>query len=214
MYPAFSLSGAFGFSSNNEGDATLSDMFSWESRAVKAGASFVFPIFNYGRLVNQVRVQDAQFQQAILNYQNTVLAAQQDVENGLSAFVTAQQTLVFLETAAQSARRSSELSMVQYKGGETDYTTVLTTEQALLSVDDSLASARGNVVQGLISIYRALGGGWEIRQGRDVVSDAVKTEMADRSNWGDLLEPAKHLPVESPEKTSDPATPNPSGDAN
>ena len=52
-------------------------MFLWQSRVAQAGASFFFPIFNYGRLVNQVRVQDAQFQEAVLNYQNTVLNAQQ-----------------------------------------------------------------------------------------------------------------------------------------
>ncbi len=199
MYPAFSLSGAFGFSSSDEGNSSLADMFSWESRAVKTGASFVFPIFNYGQLVNQVRVQDAQFQQAILNYQNTVLTAQQEVENGLSAFTTSQTSLTHFAAAAGSARRSSELAMAQYKAGETDYTTVLSAEQFQLSIDDSLVSAQGNVVQGVIAVYRALGGGWEIRNGRDVVSDAVKAEMAERTNWGDLLDPKNHLPEESPE---------------
>jgi NodT family efflux transporter outer membrane factor (OMF) lipoprotein len=62
MFPAFSLSGAFGFSSNNEGKNSLSDIFMWQSKAAQAGASVVWPIFNYGRLINQVRVQDAEFQ--------------------------------------------------------------------------------------------------------------------------------------------------------
>lgn len=197
MYPSFSLAGAFGFSSNDEGNSSLADMFSWESRAVKAGASFVFPVFNYGRLVNQVRVQDAQFQQAILNYQNTVLQAQQEVENGLSAFAAAQQGLAHLEIGAASARRSTELAMVQYKGGETDYTTVLSSQQSQLSVEDSLASAKGNVVQGLISIYRALGGGWESRLNREVVSESVKSEMAHRTHWGKLLDTTRQLPEPS-----------------
>ncbi len=84
--------------------------------------------------------------------------------------------------------------MVQYKGGQTDYTTVLTAEQVQLSAEDSLASAQGNEVLGLISVYRALGGGWQIRNGRDVLSTEVKEEMARRTNWGRLLEPAQHLP--------------------
>lgn len=199
MYPAFSLSGVFGFSSNNELNNSLADMFSWQSKAVQAGASFVWPIFNYGRLINQVRVQDAQFQQAVLNYQNTVLTAQQEVENGLSAFYNEEQALTNLTAAAAAARRSSELSMVQYKAGETDYTTVLSTEQSQLSVEDAVANSQGLVVQGLIAVYRALGGGWEIRQGHDVISDDVKAEMARRTNWGRMLEVERHLPQTSPE---------------
>jgi len=200
MYPAFTLSGAFGFSSNNEGDSSLADIFMWQSRAVKAGASFFWPIFNYGRLINQVRVQDASFQQAVLNYQNTVLTAQKEVEDGLSAFYTEQVTRSNLTAAATAARRSSALSMIQYKSGEADYTTVISAEQSQLSVEDSLASSQGLVAQGLISVYRALGGGWELRADRDVVSEKVKAEMARRTNWGDMLEPQHHLPKIPPEQ--------------
>lgn len=151
-------------------------------------------------------MQDAQFQQAVLNYQNTVLTAQQEVENGLSAFTTSQTSLAHYQEAAASARQSTDLAMAQYKAGETDYTTVLSAEQSELSVDDSLASAQGNVVQGLIAVYRALGGGWEVRDGHDVVSDDVKNEMARRTNWGDVLDESHHLPAESPE-----AEPNSAG---
>ena len=198
MYPAFSLSGAFGFTSNNEGQNSLGDMFMWQSKAAQAGASMVWPIFNYGRLVNQVRVQDAAFQAAILNYQNTVLTAQQEVENGLSAFYTEQQALTNLTTAAAAARRSTELSLIRYKSGETDYTTVLSSEQSQFSVEDSVASSQGTVIQGLISIYRALGGGWELREAGDIVSADVKAEMARRTNWGQMLEAQNHLPRNSP----------------
>ena len=199
MYPAFSLSGVFGYSSNNLGDNSLGNLFKWQNGAGQAGASFVWPVFNYGRLVNQVRVQDAAFEQAILNYQNTVLNAQAEVENGISAFRTEQQALDNLTRAASAAHRSTELSMVQYKSGEADYTTVLSTEQAQLSVEDSVASSRGNVLLGLISLYRALGGGWELREGHDVISDEVRAEMARRTNWGQMLQPGHHLPGQSPE---------------
>ena len=133
MYPSFSLAGAFGFASDQRSARlTLADMFTWQSRVAQAGASFFFPIFNYGRLVNQVRVQDAQFQEAVLNYQNTVLKAQQEVEDGLSAFYTSQEALTSLDAAATAAVRSTQLSLLQYKAGETDYTTVLTSEQSQL----------------------------------------------------------------------------------
>jgi NodT family efflux transporter outer membrane factor (OMF) lipoprotein len=200
MYPAFSLSGAFGFASTNLGASSLADMFMWQNRVAQAGASFFFPIFNYGRLVNQVRVQDAVFQQAVLGYQNTVLIAQQEVEDGLSAFYTSQEALANLNAAAAAAARSTQLSILQYKAGETTYTTVLTSEQSQLSVDDSVATTKGAVALGLVGVYRALGGGWEIREGHDVVSDEVKAEMARRTNWGRMLETAQHMPKRSPEE--------------
>ena len=194
MYPAFSLSGEFGVSGNNQAGNSLGSMFSWESRALNAGAGLVFPVFNYGRLINQVRVQDAQFQEAVLNYQNTVLVAQQEVENGLAAFADQQRAAELLETAAAAARRSTELALIQYTGGQTDYTTVLTAEQGQLVVEDSLASTQGNVVLAIITVYRALGGGWELRATHDVISEEVKAEMSRRMDWGRLLEPAGHLP--------------------
>jgi NodT family efflux transporter outer membrane factor (OMF) lipoprotein len=195
MYPAFSLSGEFGVAGNNEVQNSLVNMFSWESRALNAAGGLVFPVFNYGRLVNQVRVQDAQFQEAVLNYQNTVLTAQQEVENALTAFADQQRTANILERAAAAARRSTDLAMIQYKGGQTDFTTVLTAEQNQLAAEDSLASTDGSVVLAIISVYRALGGGWELREGRDVISDEVKAEMSRRTDWGRLLEPSRHLPA-------------------
>jgi NodT family efflux transporter outer membrane factor (OMF) lipoprotein len=194
MYPSFSLSGQFGVNGVNQGTGSLSDIFNWQSRAINAAGSFFFPILNYGRLVNQVRVQDAQFQQAVLNYQNTVLAAQQEVENSLAFFADGQRAASLLERAATASRRSTALAMTQYKSGQTDYTTVLSAEQAQLSVEDSLVSTQGNVVLSLISVYRALGGGWQLREGHDVIPEEVKAEMARRTDWGKLLEPARHLP--------------------
>jgi hypothetical protein len=63
-----------------------------------------------------------------------------------------------------------------------------------LAIEDALANAEGNVVLAIVSVYRALGGGWQIREGHDVISDEVKAEMARRTNWGRMLEPAQHLP--------------------
>jgi NodT family efflux transporter outer membrane factor (OMF) lipoprotein len=198
LYPAFSLSGEFGLSANNEFNNSLADMFNWQSRALNAGAGLVMPIFNYGRIINQVRVQDAQFEQAVLNYQNTVLAAQQEVENGLVSFADEQKALASLDRAADSARRSTDLAMIQYKGGQTDYTTVLTAEQQELSVENAVANTKGNVALGLIAVYRALGGGWEVRGDNDVVSAQIKAAMARRTDWGKMLEPSHHLPATSP----------------
>ncbi len=191
LYPSFSLSGSFGYVSTSLGNNSL---FSWDNRATAAGASFVLPIFNYGRIVNSIRVQDAVFEQAVLNYQNTVLSAQQEVEDARSAFLAAQETLATLGDAAHSARRTTELAIVRYKEGASDYTTVLSAEQLQLQIEDALASAQGGVPLALVSVYRALGGGWQLRAGQDLLPEPTRKEMKARTYWGGLPDSGARLP--------------------
>ena len=89
-----------------------------------------------------------------------------------------------------AAQSSLDLAVIQYREGITDFTTVLTAQQALLSAEDSLASAMGNISMYLVGVYRSLGGGWEIREGQDFVPAATREEMEKRTNWGKLLTPA------------------------
>lgn len=199
MLPAFSLNGTFGYSSNNIGNNSLANLFNWQNSIVQSAGSFTMPLLNYGRLINKVRAQDATFQSAILNYQNTVLNAQKEVENGLSAFKYSAQSVVFLESAVTSARDATRLSIDRYKAGQTDYTTVLNAEQQQLSVENSLVGSQGDVMLGVVAAYRALGGGWQLRQGRDVISPEVKEEMKKTTYWGRMMEPSRHIPAVSPE---------------
>ncbi len=202
MLPSFSLSGAFGSSGSNIASSSLSDLFTWQSKVVTAGGSFVVPILNYGRLVNYVRIEDAAFQQAVLSYQNTVLKAQAEVENGLSAFSSGQRATELLDEAAQTAKRSADLAVVRYEQGQNDYTVVLTAQQQQLTIDNAEVTSQGSTILALISVYRALGGGWQIREGGDVISGDVKEEMARRTNWGKMLEPGWHLPDVAPKTTA------------
>ena len=77
--------------------------------------------------------------------------------------------------------------MLQYREGIADFTTVLTAEQNLLTQRDSLATTLGDISSNLVGVYRALGGGWQIREGQEVVPPEVKAEMAARTKWGNLL---------------------------
>jgi len=192
LYPALSLSGTFGFESSNTGNAQLGSLFHWSNRAVTLGPSVQIPIFNYGQLTNQVRAQDAVFEQSIIDYQNTVLQAQQEVQDGINNFAQAQNTVAALTGATQSAIQSTKLAMIRYVDGQSDYTTVLSAEQAQLQVQNSLAQAQGNVPLSLVSLYAALGGGWQIAQNQDVVPANIEAEMRARTHWGGLLEPAAH----------------------
>ena len=87
LYPAFSLTGAVGFASSDVVNFYLGDVTSWRSRTACFGPSFQWNLFNYGQITNQVRVQDARFQQLLIVYQNSVLKAQQEVEDNLVAFL-------------------------------------------------------------------------------------------------------------------------------
>ena len=205
ILPAFSLNGTFGYAGQNDSFSSLANIFSWQNAIVSSGASFTMPVFNYMRLVNNVRVQNAVFQGAVLNYQNVVLQAQKEVEDGLASFSYSKKSAGFLEDSVASAQTSVELSLERYKAGETDYTTVLSSEQQLLSVESSLVQAKGSVLLGLVASYRALGGGWELRSGRDVVSPTVKQEMERTFWWGKMMKPQNHLPpASSDDKTVPP----------
>ena len=121
-------------------------------------------IFNYGQITNLVRVQDARFQELLITYLNTVLSAQQDVEDNLTGFLRSQEQAGSLEESAEAAAKFPQPGGDPVPGGITDFTTVLTAQQSLLSAEDSLATALGNISTYLVGVYRALGGGWEIRE--------------------------------------------------
>ena len=194
LLPAFSLTGSFGLLATSVGRSSTSDIFRWSSREYTIGPGFQWPFLNYGRLTNLVRVQDARFQQLLISYQNTVLKAQQEVEDALVGFLRAQERADFLAQSAASARRSFDLAAAQYREGVTDFTTVLTAQQVLLAEQDNLAITLGNISGNLVGIYRALGGGWEIREGEDFVPPDIKEAMAARTDWGELLSPASYMP--------------------
>ncbi len=184
LYPAFSLTGNFGFLASDWGKYDLSDIFLAKSRTFSFGPSFQWNILNYGRIVNNVRVQDAAFQALLTNYQNTVLTAQREVEDGLIGFLNAQQRTQLLELSAAAAKRSQDLAVLQYREGITDFTTVLTAEQNLLQQQDALAVSRGEIPTNLIRTYRALGGGWEIREGQELVPPQVREAMQETNRLG------------------------------
>ena len=194
LYPAISLTGVFGFVSSDAGGSHLSDMFQWKSRTILAGPVVRWNILNYGQITNNVRVQDARFQQLLVGFQSIVLQAQQEVEDALIAFLKAQDRAEYLARSAEAAKRSLEIAILQYQQGTKDFTTVLSAQQALLNEQDSLATTLGDISRNLVGVYRALGGGWQIREGEELVPQGVLEAMAKRTNWGNLLAPAVYMP--------------------
>ncbi len=188
LYPSFSLFGSIGFQTSDTGNSSGSDLFGSDSLAYSFGPTFSWNILNYGRLRNNVRVQDARYQQTIVNYQNTVLTAYQEVEDAMVGFIQAQKETAIREVGAQAAKRSTEIANLQYREGATDFQRVIDTERTLIAQQDLLTQARGDISLNIIALYKALGGGWELRGGKDLISDKNREAMEERTNWGDLLQ--------------------------
>lgn len=194
LYPAFSLTGALGTAASTTPGNSLKSLFTQPSLTFAFGPSFSWPILNYGQITNQVRAEDAQLQGLLLAYKNSVLNAQREVQDGLSGFVQGRIQVGYLQQSVKAANDALTVSLAQYQLGSRDFTTVLTAEQNLYTAQNNLAAAQGNVAQNLTGAYRALGGGWQIRWGRDFVPDSVRDEMRARTNWGEVLPPADKTP--------------------
>lgn len=188
LYPSFSLSGSIGLAAGSAGDSDFGDLFSSDALAITIGPSFVWPFLNYGRIKNNVRVQDARLQQALVNYRETVLQAARETEDAMAAFIgTREQTDILAETVT-SAQRSNELSTLRYTEGFADYQRVLDAQQALFTQQQRYTTTRGNGLRNLVALYKALGGGWENRNGLPYIDPVTRQQMQDRTDWGNLIE--------------------------
>jgi NodT family efflux transporter outer membrane factor (OMF) lipoprotein len=208
LYPHFTLFGSVGLATSS-GTATkaggadgsdLGDLFESDSLTWSTGAGLSWDIFNYGRIKNRVRVEDARFQQLVVNYEDTVLRAFQEIEDAMVAFLRAQEEEKFLLDSVKASQRSVDLSLLQYREGLTDYQRVLDTQRFLADQSDVLTATSGDVVLNLVALYKALGGGWQTRIGKEYVSPATREEMQKRTDWGKLLEPEKVQPPASAEE--------------
>jgi NodT family efflux transporter outer membrane factor (OMF) lipoprotein len=203
LYPAISISGTFGGAASTANGHTLGQVVAWKGVAFAAGPSFQWNILNYGQITNNVRLQDAKLQQLLVDYQNTVLSAQQEVDNGLVNYLQSLSQAEFLRRSVQAASGALRIATEQYEQGGVSFTTVLTAEQNLLQAENSFAVAAANVPLGLTAVFRALGGGWQIRVDGNFVTAATVDQMRARTDWGNLLPP-----VSAPQPTA-PGLPGP-----
>ena len=186
LYPSFSLNGTLGFSSTDFDDDDLGDLFSSDAVSYVAGVSFVWPFFNYDRIRNNVRVEDARLQQALIAYQETVIQAAGETENALTFHVSTLKQDRILQEGVVAAGRSADLSLLRYQEGFADYQRVLNAQQSLFGQQQRYAANRGDIVRSLIAIYRSLGGGWQTN--RQYIDESTRQQMEQRTNWGELLD--------------------------
>jgi NodT family efflux transporter outer membrane factor (OMF) lipoprotein len=156
LFPRFTLNGALNFNGQ-----TVKELANWGNRTWSFGPSVSWPLFDAGRIRANIEVQSAQQEQALLSYRSAVLLALQDVENSLVAYAAEQQHRAALAEAVTANRRAVELSTTLYSAGQIEFITLLLAQRALLNSEDALVQSDRNLAANLISLYKALGGGWE-----------------------------------------------------
>jgi NodT family efflux transporter outer membrane factor (OMF) lipoprotein len=154
-YPGFTLTGSIGLEA-----LTASALGASGALAHSIAASVATVIFDGGRLRQQVEVQSAVAEQALVSYEAAILTALEDVENALVALGNSMQREAALRTAAEAARNAALLARQRYTSGLIDFQPVLDTERTLLSIEDNLAATQAESASSLIQLYKALGGGW------------------------------------------------------
>ena len=155
-FPQITLTTTGGYQSS-----ALTDLFSGPAGLWSLAGALTQPIFAGGRIRSNVRLTQAQQQEALLVYQKTIQQAFREVSDALVAYRKNQEFRQQQELLTQSAQDSARLSGLRYQAGETNYLEVLTNETNYFSAELGLAQARLNELQALVELYRALGGGWE-----------------------------------------------------
>jgi len=155
LFPAFTISGAIGVRADD-----FANLFSNNTTAGFINPGFSWNFLNYGRIQNNVRVQDAKFQETLLNYENTVLSAYSEVENALTGFLRSKQQAVYLRRSVRAAREAVGEVDAQYEDGTASYNRVVDAQKSLLVAEERLIAAEANVLTSLIAVYKGLGGGW------------------------------------------------------
>ncbi len=157
LFPKFSLTGAMGFSSTD-----LALALNWtQSRTWSFGPTVTWPIFQAGKILSNIEVQNALEEQAFINYQKAVLTALRDVETALVAYAKERERYSSLQDAVANNRQAVDLAMQLYVVGRTDFLNVLNAQRSLFLNEEALAQSSRTLTTSLISLYKALGGGWD-----------------------------------------------------
>jgi outer membrane protein TolC len=195
VYPAISLFGGIGWSTN-----TLSGTPNTSTLSV--GPHLQWNIFDYGRVANNVRVQDARLQQLIESYQETVLQAAREIDDAAIGIVKTREQETVLAESVQSSERSLALASKRYQEGYADFQRVLDSQRAVFSQAERRLINQGNYVVAVINLYKALGGGWAPTPIEQVIPQPVRETMQERSDWGDVISAPLPDNVATPPSTS------------
>ncbi len=206
LYPAFTISGTLGGSA-----ARFGDLFQPQAFNGNVGPSFQWNLLNYGRIINNMRLQDATFNELVVTYQQTALTADQEVENGIVTFLKSQEREKLLRESVDAAYLALEVIIAQYEnptqaaGAGADFNRYAVIQQNLITQQDQWALSRGEIAQGLIQVYRALGGGWVVPCDNSPQQPLTDRKTVDGKNAEAVNKPQPNSTLPAPE----PAPPAP-----
>lgn len=156
LYPSFSLTGFLGLESLELDEFGEGESVSW---SVVPGVRW--NLFSGGKIRNRIRAEEARTRQALAAYEQTILLALEETGNSLIAYGREQERRDRLLEAVRASERSVEIVATQYRSGLTDFQRFLDSQRSLFNQQDALAVSAGQVTKNLISVNRALGGGWD-----------------------------------------------------
>jgi NodT family efflux transporter outer membrane factor (OMF) lipoprotein len=161
LYPTIFINGTLGWEAQD-----ISKLFESNSFMGTITPQFRWNILNYGRIANNVHLQEARTQELIAAYQNKVLTAAREVQTALRGFLLSQDQAASLARSSRAAAAATKIqtkNLLDLKADAAAVNRLFTLESTKLQEEDNLAVAQGNVALNLINVYRALGGGWQIR---------------------------------------------------
>jgi NodT family efflux transporter outer membrane factor (OMF) lipoprotein len=190
LYPHIAITGTVGYSAEE-----FSNLFTSQAFMGNVGPSFQWNVLNYGRLLNNIRLQDAHLAELIVAYQQSVLQANSEVEDGVARFLYSQEQAKALAVSVDAANKAFIIGASQYRGGTIDFTRLVLVEQNLVQQQDQYAQSQGEIAQGLVDTYRALGGGWQIRLERLPIVESIPLPPAEPNPAGPSI--MESMPVPS-----------------
>lgn len=155
-FPRISLTGLFGAES-----ADLSDLFQSSSRVWSVGGGVTQPLFNAGRIRNNVEFVEARQREALIAYERTIYQSFRDVEDALVAHRKSREALAEQSIAVRASREALEVAESRYRSGLTTYLDVLDAQRTLLAAEVDESRVLLSQLVSIVQLYRALGGGWE-----------------------------------------------------
>lgn len=169
LFPKFTITGSFSFQEN-----TLPNFFSNPVRSGSVGPGVSWDIFRGGAIKSNIKLQEFLRDEAFINYQKTVLNALAEVENAIVSLSKEQEHSLALQKAVESNRQAVEVALKLYSEGQADFLNVLNAQRSLLSSEDALAQSKRNISTSLVSLYKALGGDWQIETPQEIETKQKK----------------------------------------
>lgn len=178
VYPSFKLLGTIGYAASESGD-----LFDSDSVTKGYGAGVSWNILLYPFIQEKARMEEARYQEAIVNLENTVIKAATEAETLLGAYLRSHERSRLLMESAEQANAASQGRLQNAEDRTEAFDGAFTALEYRVTQNDKYAEARGTHALQMVRLYAALGGGWEVQAGKPFVKESTKEDMRERTDW-------------------------------